>query len=74
MFKQFDPHARYFAGVALALILAGAGIFAFGCVQWLYNTVADYSFAMPSVKIIGGLVVIALGYIHLELELIRTKK
>ncbi len=73
MMKGLNAHTRYFAGVALALIIVGAGIFAFGCVQWLYNTLSGFDFAMPSVKIIGGLVILALGYIHLELELIRTK-
>lgn len=73
MFTRTRDHTPYFQGVAIALILAGASIFAIGSLQWLLNFFADYGFASPSFKIIGGLVVTALGYIHLELELQRIK-
>lgn len=74
MYKGFDPHAPYFRGVAMALIIAGAAIFAVGGIEWITNFAAGYGFAVPSLKMIGGLIVVALGYIHLELELIRISR
>ena len=74
MYKGFDPHQPYFRGVAMALIILGAALFALGGVEWTYNWYAAGTFTAPLFKVIGGLVVIALGYIHLELELIRIQK
>ena len=74
MFKRFDPHAPYFWSVAMALIVSGSGLLAFGGIEWLSNIFLDFNFATPSSKIIGGLIVIALGYIQLELELIRVSR
>ncbi len=69
------PREKGFLGVAMALIIVGAFIFAYGGVAWFYNyltsTTTNY---IPSGKIIGGIVVLALGYVVLELELIREKK
>lgn len=75
MHKKNEVPAHAFFGVALAIILFGAAVMAFGVVGWLGNTYEwwDKTVAFPSLKIIGGACIIALGYIHLELELIRSK-
>ncbi len=65
---------KSFLAVALAIILAGAVIFAFGVVGWLINVgQASNIIALPGLKVIGGLIVISLGYIQLELSLLRRK-
>lgn len=74
MYKKFDPHTPYFRGVALFLILIGAGILAVGAVEWKANLIWNYNFYSPMSKVIGGLIVLALGYIQLELELIRISR
>jgi hypothetical protein len=74
MFKGFDPHKPYFHSVSLALIVTGAGIFAVGLVEWLLNYFDFYYFHAPFSKIVAGLIIAALGYIHLELELIRISR
>ena len=74
MYKDFDPHKPYFHSVALAFIILGAGFFAVGSVEWFANSYSSYGFAFPAAKVLGGLVVAALGYIHLELELIRISR
>ena len=63
-----------FYSVALAIITAGVIILGVGIAFYALNLFADYQFASPSTKIIGGLIILALGYIHLELELIRQPK
>ncbi len=69
-----DPHKASFYGVALGLIVVGAAIFALGLVGWLCNYYTGITLlSIPSIKVIGGAVVIALGYIVLELELLRKK-
>ena len=65
---------KSFMAVALTFILIGAGVFAFGVVGWLMNWASNaISVAFPSLKIMGGLVIMCLGYIQLELGLIRRK-
>lgn len=66
-----NPKEISFFGVAILVLLAGAAIFAYGVVAWLFNVYQDTGFAIPSLKIIGGLVVMSLGYIQLEIELLR---
>jgi uncharacterized membrane protein YidH (DUF202 family) len=74
MFSK-HPKEKTFFGVAMFIILLGVIVLVIGLLQWFYNWwYLDYAFAMPSAKVIGGLIVIALGYIQLELELIRTHK
>lgn len=68
-----DPEKIGFFGVSLLLILAGIVIFSFGSVMWLFNFYGDSTFSFPAAKIIGGLVVLALGYVVLELEFLRKK-
>ena len=65
---------RSFLGVSIMFILLGAAIFSFGAVAWFFNYFTETSLVyIPSQKIMGGLFVIALGYIIFELELIRKK-
>lgn len=66
--------SKTFFGVAMVMILIGAVLFAVGAVAWFLNCYTNTTIvSIPSLKVMGGLVVIALGYIILELELIRKK-
>ena len=60
-------------GVAIATLFAGAAIFAIGLAELGTNLWGGTSFSNPFFKVIGGLIVVSLGYIHLELEIQRTK-
>lgn len=61
-----------FYGVALFFIVIGAIIFAFSSVSLLFSIYgAGTIVSSPFAKSIGGLIVMALGYIQLELELLR---
>ncbi len=65
-----------FAGVAIALILFGAAVFAIAIVSWklsFFFNIASF-INCPFEKVIGGALILAMGYIILELELIRDKK
>lgn len=74
MYKNFDPHKPYFYGVALAFIIFGSAIVAIGIVEWIVNLYSTNNpFLAPSFKVIAGVIVTALGYIHLELELLRIQ-
>jgi hypothetical protein len=73
MFRKFDNHKPYFRGVAIATLLTGAVFAALGGAELVLNLLGGYSFAAPIFKIIGGLAVLSLGYIHLELEMLRIK-
>jgi len=65
---------KSFFGVALFFILAGVGIFTYGSIEWLINYLTiQANFYFPSFKIATGLVIMVLGYIQLELELLRKK-
>lgn len=65
---------KSFIAVALCVIFVGAAIFAFGISGWLINsTQQEVVVAIPSMKIIGGMVIMSLGYIQLELGLLRNK-
>jgi len=67
-------HDKTFIPVAGLMILAGAIIFVFGALGWWMNVSAESSIiAFPSLKVMGGLVIMALGYIQLELGLLRDK-
>jgi len=72
--SKLDNKKPYFAGVAVATLLSGAGILALGLVELGFNVWGTESFSSPMGKIIGGLVVLSLGYIHLELEMMRVAK
>lgn len=67
-------HDRSYVAVAMTVILMGAAVFAFGVSGWLINWMnSDIIVAIPSMKILGGLVIMSLGYIQLELGLLRDK-
>lgn len=68
-----DPEKIGFFGVAILLILAGVVVFSLGSVMWLFNCFSNTVFSSPSTKVIGGLVILALGYVVLELEFLRKK-
>jgi len=72
-FRKFDNHKPYFRGVALATLLAGAVLAALGGAELILNLWSSYTFTSPVFKIMGGLAVMSLGYIHLELEMMRVK-
>ncbi len=61
-------------GVAIATLLTGAFIIALGLVELGFNHWGTTTFSVPTNKVIGGLIVLSLGYIHMELELMREKK
>ncbi len=63
-----------FRGVALFTILLGVVVFAYGAVTWYLNMAGNHSYYFPAAKLIGGWIIISLGYIHLNLELLRDKK
>lgn len=65
---------KSFMAVAIMMILAGVVIFVFGVLGWWVNVAAEETLiAFPSLKVMGGLVIMALGYIQLELGLLRDK-
>ena len=65
---------KSFLAVAICMILAGVGFFVFGVLSWWVNTAAQENLiAFPSLKVMGGLIIMALGYIQLELGLLRDK-
>lgn len=67
-------HDASFFGVSILLILVGAAIFVFGLVAWYLTAVSNTTvMAFPFFKVIGGLIILALGYIVLELEMLRKK-
>ena len=64
-----------FASVAMFFILVGIAIFTYGIVAWIFNVYNQQTLvAFPSVKIIGGAIIILLAYIQLEIEDIRKNK
>ena len=71
--KNFDNHRPYFRGVAIAVLLCGVVILALGLVELALNLFNNDAYSAPMFKIIGGLIVLALGYIHFELEMLRIK-
>lgn len=73
MYKNFDPHKSYFHGVALSIIIIGASIATIGTVEWISNMANDSGFSSPALKVIGGLIILALGYVQIEIELLRLQ-
>ena len=65
---------KSFIAVAVCMILAGIVFFVFGVLGWWVNVAAGQNLiAFPSLKAMGGLMIMALGYIQLELGLLRDK-
>ena len=57
----------------MSIILAGMTLLAVGSVQVVGQFLWEWRFGWPMAKVMAGLMIIALGYIVLELELIRRK-
>ena len=74
MFFKRDRPKQQFMGVAIATLLVGAIIIALGVVELGFNFWGTTAYSVPTYKIIGGLIVMSLGYIHLELEMLRIDK
>lgn len=73
-FKKHED--KKFQSVGIAFILIGATIFAIGFGSWLVNISMGENaieITYPFVKAMGALQIIALGYIIMELDLIRHK-
>jgi hypothetical protein len=65
---------KSYVAVAVAVILFGAAVFAFGMASWLINLAQQQTVVpFPSIKIMGGLIIMSLGYIQLELGLLRNR-
>ena len=65
---------KSYVAVAMIMILAGVVFLVFGVLGWWVNVAAEQNLvAFPSLKAMGGLVIMALGYIQLELGLLRDK-
>jgi len=73
MFTKRDYNKISFSGVGLAFIFTGAIITAFGLVGWLIQAFGGLAMAFPFFKAMGGMAIIGLGYLILELELLRKK-
>lgn len=73
MFTKRDYNKISFASVGLAFVFIGAIITAFGLVGWLIQALGGQVMAFPFFKAIGGMGIIGLGYLILELELLRKK-
>lgn len=70
--KKTKDHSFY--DVSLFIIVIGILVFTYGAVGWLFNAFGNSCrFVLPSEKVMGGAIIMALGYIQLELELMRAK-
>lgn len=68
------PRTKQFTDVSIAFILVGAFIMSYGAVSWIANYASGTEIVyFPMSKVIGGLIVMGIGYIILELELIRER-
>ncbi len=63
-----------FWGVAASIIIFGSAILALGLVEWIFDMSGIAGFGYPMGKVLIGVVILALGYIVLELELMRHDK
>ena len=75
MFTKRDYNKISFMGVGMAFILFGAIVFAFAITAWFLQFFG-YSItncAFPFFKAIGSAAIIGLGYVILEIELLRKK-
>jgi hypothetical protein len=77
-YLYFRHHQQDFAfySVGMFFIVAGAAFFIYGIIGWLSNVAGNQNitFSFPSEKILGGMVVMLLAYIVLELELLRSSQ
>jgi len=72
----FDkPEGRSYLAIAYLSILVGIFIAVYGGLAWLINCYTqESSFYFPAAKLMGGILIAQLGYILLELEIMRKKK
>lgn len=75
MFTKRDYNKISFMGVGMAFILFGAIVFAFAMMAWFlqFFGYTPVNTAFPFFKAIGSAIVIGLGYLILEIELLRKK-
>lgn len=73
MFSKKDYDKISFGSVGLAFIVFGALICGFAFAAWVLRYLGYTISAFPFFKVIGGAIVIGLGYIILEIELLRKK-
>jgi hypothetical protein len=71
MFKRRSAENLTFYGVALFIILVGIAILAVGLVQLAGQMLWEWQFGWPMAKVMAGMVILSLGYVVLELELLR---
>jgi len=73
MIQKHGPESTFY-GVALAFIILGTIIFIFGLMGWYIAAISGIGvIAYPFFKAIGGLLVMGLGYVILEMEMLRKK-
>jgi len=69
-----DPNKISFRGVGLFFIIIGIFLFSVGIAGWIMNYFYQAGcITTPSHKLMGGAVIMALGYVVLLLEFIRKK-
>lgn len=75
MFTKRDYNKISFMGVGMTFILFGAIVFAFAITAWFlqFFELSTASCAFPFFKAMGSAVIIGLGYVILEIELLRKK-
>lgn len=72
MFLKNEKNSFY--AVAMVIITVGSIVFVFGLMGWYVATIANSMvITEPFNKALYGLIIIALGYIILELDLLRNK-
>lgn len=74
MFFKRDYDKISFRGVGLAFILFGMLICGFAFAAWFLRYFGfDNICALPFFKVMGGVMIIGIGYLILEVELLRKK-
>lgn len=74
MFTKRDYDKISFQGVGLALILFGVVVTGFAAAAWVLQLFGMHTIsALPFFKVMGGIMILGLGYVILELELLRKK-
>lgn len=72
--KEISGKTLPFRGVAMAFILLGAAIISIGGIAWFISFGWDVQVInSPFEKVIGGSIITLLGYVVLELEMMRNK-
>jgi len=72
--KEISGKTLPFRGVAIAFILLGAAIISIGGISWFISFNWDLqTLNAPFEKVMGGSIITLLGYVVLELEMMRNK-